>query len=134
MARLASYRWPGNVRELRNVVQRSFVMAAESVITDEWLPSDAPGTAAAALSAAPASAAATAAPTAAAVDSGRSITIRLGSSMADAERQLILATLAHYSNHKERTAAVLGVSLKTLYNRLKEYSSDKVASESSGVE
>ena len=54
--------------------------------------------------------------------------------MADAERQLILATLAHYSNHKERTAAVLGVSLKTLYNRLKEYSSDKVASESSGVE
>ena len=134
LARLASYRWPGNVRELRNVVQRSFVMAAESVITDEWLPSDAPGTAAAALSAASASTAATAAPTAAAVDSGRSITIRLGSSMADAERQLILATLAHYSNHKERTAAVLGVSLKTLYNRLKEYSSDKVASESSGVE
>ena len=50
--------------------------------------------------------------------------------MAEAERQLILATLAHFGNHKERTAAVLGVSLKTLYNRLKEYQRDKVGPES----
>jgi len=41
--------------------------------------------------------------------------------LAEAERQLILATLEHYAHHKERTAAALGVSLKTLYNRLKEY-------------
>jgi DNA-binding NtrC family response regulator len=112
IARLSRYRWPGNVRELRNVVQRAYVMAGDDVITDEWLPSDvAPAQVAAA---APASA------------SAPQISIPLGTSMADAERQLILATLAHYNNHKERTAAVLGVSLKTLYNRLKEYANDRI--------
>jgi two-component system response regulator AtoC len=113
IARLSRYRWPGNVRELRNVVQRAYVMAGDDVITDEWLPSDV----------APAAAAANAAP---ATASAPQLSIPLGTSMADAERQLILATLAHYNNHKERTAAVLGVSLKTLYNRLKEYSSDRL--------
>ena len=118
LARLAAYRWPGNVRELRNVVQRAFVMATGDVITDEWLPSDTP--------AALAGAAPAARDPGAAALGGASITIKLGTSMADAERQLILATLAHFNNHKERTAAVLGVSLKTLYNRLKEYASEKV--------
>jgi DNA-binding NtrC family response regulator len=120
LEKLAAYRWPGNVRELRNVVQRAFVMAEDEQITDEWLPSDPPsadGTTAAA-SAAPAGA-------------GGSITIRLGTSMAEAERQLILATLRHYNQHKERTAAVLGVSLKTLYNRLKEYAADDKDGETS---
>ena len=117
LAKLAAYRWPGNVRELRNVVQRAFVMAAGDVITDEWLPSDAGGGLGSAANA----------PLAPAPDSGKSISVKLGTSMAEAERQLILATLAHYGNHKERTAAVLGVSLKTLYNRLKEYANDKVA-------
>ena len=45
----------------------------------------------------------------------------VGTPLAAAQKQLILATLEHYGNHKERTAAALGVSLKTLYNRLKEY-------------
>ena len=119
IARLSRYRWPGNVRELRNVVQRSYVMAGDDVITDEWLPSDAP-------SQAPAAVAATAAA------SAPQIAIPLGTSMADAERQLILATLAHYNNHKERTAAVLGVSLKTLYNRLKEYANDRIEPQQEG--
>jgi two-component system response regulator AtoC len=88
-------------------------MAGDDLITDDWLPSDV----------APAAAAANAAP---ATASAPQLSIPLGTSMADAERQLILATLAHYNNHKERTAAVLGVSLKTLYNRLKEYSSDRL--------
>ena len=48
--------------------------------------------------------------------------MRVGSPLADVERSLIFATLDHYGGHKERTAAALGVSLKTLYNRLKEYS------------
>ena len=42
-------------------------------------------------------------------------------SLAEIERMVTLATLEHYGRHKERTAAALGVSLKTLYNRLKEY-------------
>jgi DNA-binding NtrC family response regulator len=115
LARLAAYRWPGNVRELRNVVQRAYVMAADDTITDEWLPGDAPAGAAGGGVAGSAPA---------------SISIPLGTSMAEAERQLILGTLRHYGNHKERTAAALGVSLKTLYNRLKEYAADKVDGES----
>ncbi len=107
LARLAAYRWPGNVRELRNVVQRAFVMAAGPVISDDWLPSDA-GPAASARAEAPEAV-------------GASIVLPIGTSMADAERALILATLRHFNHQRERTAAVLGVSLKTLYNRLKEY-------------
>jgi two-component system response regulator AtoC len=126
LEKLARYRWPGNVRELRNVVQRAYVMANGEQITDEWLPSDPPATAGAVAPAAAGPAAASAQPEPAAATGGASITIKLGTSMADAERQLILATLAHFNNHKERTAASLGVSLKTLYNRLKEYQRDKV--------
>ena len=116
LARLEAYRWPGNVRELRNVVQRAFVMATGEVITDEWLPAESPPPGA--------PAATTGAHAEAAPATGSSIVIKLGTSMADAERQLILATLAHYNNHKERTAAVLGVSLKTLYNRLTAYQAE----------
>jgi DNA-binding NtrC family response regulator len=127
-ARLTTYRWPGNVRELRNVVQRAFVMANGSVITDEWLPCDAsaPAPQPAAPAVRPSAPAPVAAPAAVAhAPSAPSITIPIGTSMADAERQLILATLEHFNQQKERTAAALGVSLKTLYNRLKEYSQDK---------
>ncbi len=118
LARLAAYRWPGNVRELRNVAQRAYVMASDDVITDEWLPTNGNGPAALRS----ASAAAATAPA--------SITVPLGTSMAEAERQLILATLRHFNNHKERTAAVLGVSLKTLYNRLKDYAPERTGAES----
>jgi len=115
VSRLEAWRWPGNVRELRNVVQRAFVMSAGEVITDEWLPRDPPA-AEAALG--PASA-----------EPPASISIPLGTSLAEAEYQLIVATLQHFNNHKERTAAALGVSLKTLYNRLKEYSSDRIGAD-----
>jgi two-component system, NtrC family, response regulator AtoC len=47
--------------------------------------------------------------------------VEVGTPLAAVERQVILATLEHYGHQKERTAAALGVSLKTLYNRLKEY-------------
>lgn len=144
LTRLAEYSWPGNVRELRNVVQRVYVMAASDVIGDEWLPTDAPAVAAAAATAAlttvatavttipPVSHASPTAPAVHSVPDGAppaSITIPVGTSMAEAESQLILATLRFFNNHKERTAAVLGVSLKTLYNRLKEYSADKTTAD-----
>ena len=54
--------------------------------------------------------------------------------MADAECLLILATLQHFNNQKERTAAALGISLKTLYNRLKDYAVDKAEGEFSASE
>jgi two-component system response regulator AtoC len=109
-AKLLRYRWPGNVRELRNVVQRNYVMTEGSVITEEWLPVNAPGREAAG-----------------AAGAGDEVLIRVGTSMADAERQLILATMRYYNHHKEQAAAVLGISLKTLYNRLKEYSAEEAA-------
>ncbi len=120
LAHLAAYRWPGNVRELRNVVQRAYLMAADETITDEWLPSDEP--------AAPG----TSGP--AAANNAGSISIRLGTTLAEAEYQLIQATLQYFNNHKERTAAVLGVSLKTLYNRLKEYAGNRAGSCEATVE
>jgi DNA-binding NtrC family response regulator len=55
---------------------------------------------------------------------GDSVVVPIGSSMAQAERALILATLRHYKHQKERVASVLGISLKTLYNRLKEYAAE----------
>ena len=58
-----------------------------------------------------------------------SITLPIGTSMAQAERALMLATLRHCHHHKERTAAVLGISLKTLYNRLKEYAANSASND-----
>ncbi len=56
-----------------------------------------------------------------AAGAGLSVVLPIGVSMAQAERALILATLRHFHHHKERTAATLGISLKTLYNRLRDY-------------
>jgi DNA-binding NtrC family response regulator len=101
LERLAQYRWPGNVRELRNVLQRAYVMTAGSEIGDQWLPRD--------ILADP-------------VRGGAGkLEVAVGTPLASVERQVILATLEHFGHQKERTAAALGVSLKTLYNRLKEY-------------
>jgi two-component system, NtrC family, response regulator AtoC len=144
LMRLQAHHWPGNVRELRNAVQRAYVMAAGEVIDEQWLPAatppceaaPAPQPASADAQQAgnpPALGAASAAHTAAHAPApalpvhtppGHGITIPIGTPMAEAEKALILATFAHYGQHKERTAAVLGISLKTLYNRLKEYQAE----------
>ena len=116
LQRLQAYQWPGNVRELRNVLQRAYVMAEGRAITDEWLPTNGPGVAIASRSAGASSLA----------ENG-ALSFPLGSSLADVEQQLILRTLHHFGNHKERTAAALGVSLKTLYNKLKGYEATSAA-------
>jgi two-component system response regulator AtoC len=103
LQRLSQYGWPGNVRELRNVLQRAYVMTPDELISDQWLPRDV-----------------MAPPTEAESQAGV-LQVNVGTSLAEIERRVILATLAHYGQQKERTAAALGVSLKTLYNRLKEY-------------
>ena len=105
LERLASYRWPGNVRELRNVIYRAYVMTPGTTIDDDCLPHAGGGAAANGV-----------APT---------ITVRVGATLAEVERLLTLATLEHLGRHKEKTAATLGISLKTLYNRLKEYAADE---------
>ena len=99
--RLQSQPWPGNVRELRNVIQRAFIVAEDRIDT-RCLPLD---------GAAPARA------------SAPRIQVTLGSSVAEAERRLILSTLDHYQGNKKKTAEALGISLKTLYTRLNSYGS-----------
>ena len=114
---LTAYSWPGNVRELRNAVQRAYVMTDGELIDEKWLPDPAclPASTAAPGNTGPL----------AAVDAARAppgvLTVEIGSSLAQVERRLIVATMAHYQNHRERAAAALGISLKTLYNRLKDY-------------
>jgi DNA-binding NtrC family response regulator len=133
------------VRELRNAVHRAYVMARDHVIDAQWLPRGAPGSPpapapvlAAVPTAAPAPAPAADTPPAqpggasvqgAGTGTGETLVLPLGISIADAERALILATLRHCRHQKERTAAVLGVSLKTLYNRLKQYAAAEPSGE-----
>jgi len=99
-AQLAAQRWPGNVRELRNFVHRAYIMS------DAIIETSAP----ASLSLAPEQA----------VDQAV-VEIAVGTSLADAEKRLILAALSHCRGVKKLTAEQLGISLKTLYNRLEEY-------------
>jgi DNA-binding NtrC family response regulator len=98
LERLRRHRWPGNVRELRNVVQRAFILAEDEIDLDT-LPL---GAAERALGAA-------------------GVLVPVGTSLAEAERRLIRATLDSFEGDKRRTAEVLGISLKTLYNRLNVY-------------
>ncbi|QRR32613.1 sigma-54-dependent Fis family transcriptional regulator [Hydrogenophaga sp. YM1] len=111
LRQLAAYPWPGNVRELRNAVHRAYVMADGEAIDAQWLPLPA----------------AEAAPALPGPGGTPAITLPVGVSMAQAERLLIEATLNACQQQKERTAAVLGISLKTLYNRLKEYAGEPPA-------
>lgn len=97
---IRSYSWPGNVRELKNVVQRAFILSTDTLDIEECI-SD--------LSARK--------PT---MHEGY-LNFFVGTPLADAQREIILATLKHYSGNKRLTAEALGISLKTLYNRLKEY-------------
>ena len=94
------------MRELRNVVYRAYVMTSGATIEDDCLPQ---------ASGQPSGG--TTSPT--------TLTVRIGATLADVKRQFTLATLEHLGRHKEKTAATLGVSLKTLYNRLKEYAADE---------
>jgi DNA-binding NtrC family response regulator len=121
LRQLSEYDWPGNVRELRNAVHRAYVMATGNMIDAQWLPrrhnalvstTPAPST----ILVSP--------PDGAPNGADDSLTIPLGTTLAQAEQAIILATLRHYSHQKERTAAALGISLKTLYNRLKLYATD----------
>ncbi len=99
--RLRTYAWPGNVRELMNVVHRGFILADEE-ISPESLPVELGG----------------AGPTDA---TGPTLQLKVGTSIAEADRRLILATLDQHGWDKRKAAAVLGISLKTLYNRLSTY-------------
>jgi DNA-binding NtrC family response regulator len=105
---IATYRWPGNVRELKNVVHRAYVLSDAEVEVDTGAEFIAPIVPAAAQARADAA-------------SGNEVRIRVGTSLDNAERALIMATLRALDGSKSKAAHVLGISLKTLYNRLHAY-------------
>jgi len=101
-----NYAWPGNVRELRNTLERAVIVCEGPVIETKHLP---PGFGHS--------------PIRASVDDADSIRVGVGTTVGEAERLLILKTLESTNNNKTRAAEILGISLKTLHNKLKEYGS-----------
>lgn len=93
--------WPGNVRELRNTIERAIIVCDSDLITTKHLP---PGLAGKTRD-----------------ESPDALTIPLGVTLEEAEKNLIRRTLASVNNNKTRTAEILGISLKTLHNKLNRY-------------
>jgi DNA-binding NtrC family response regulator len=104
---LARHPWPGNARELRNVVQRAAILCDEGEVQPHHLPEPVRR----------------ARPRVAVESAGGedSLRIPVGTSIEDAERELVLRTLDACGGNKTRTAAVLGISPKTLYAKLRLY-------------
>ncbi|CAN5643961.1 MAG: sigma-54-dependent Fis family transcriptional regulator [Acidobacteria bacterium] len=94
---LERHAWPGNIRELRNVIERATILAESEFIEQKHLPPTLVVRGEASL------------PT---------MTISPGTTVDEAERRLIVLTLEHTRNNKTRAAEILGISLKTLHNKL----------------
>ena len=96
---LEEYDWPGNVRELKNVVQRAVLVCSGEVLLPEHLPPRfRPERVARAR-----------------------VSFEVGTALKDVEREMIVQTLASVGNNKKRTAEILGISRRALYNKLKRY-------------
>jgi DNA-binding NtrC family response regulator len=98
MARLLDHDWPGNVRELRHAIQRAFVLSDGAINFVSIEPSIRPD-----------------------ADDTSQLDLRVGMTMEDMERRVLLQTLAFFDNDRARTADALGISLKTVYNKLTRY-------------
>jgi len=99
-----AYDWPGNVRELRNLLERAVIVCEGSVVEPKHLPPGFGHT----TQRGP-------------VSEGNAVRVGVGTTVEEAERLLILKTLESTHNNKTRAADILGISLKTLHNKLKEY-------------
>jgi DNA-binding NtrC family response regulator len=102
---LQEYSWPGNVRELKNVVERAVVLTAAERIGIGDLPARVGGPA----------------------TSGSVLTLPIGDTLDNYERRIIYRTLEHTDNNKTQAAKILGVSLKTLHNKLNRYEKEGYA-------
>jgi DNA-binding NtrC family response regulator len=101
-----NYSWPGNVRELRNTLERAAIVCEGSVIETRHLP---PGFGHTTIRTT--------------VEDPDSVHLGVGTTVGEAEKLLILKTLEATNNNKTKAAEILGISLKTLHNKLKEYGS-----------
>jgi DNA-binding NtrC family response regulator len=122
IAEFAARAWPGNVRELRNVIERAVIVAAQGEIRLQHLPgagrAPQPDVAQAVVAR---SAVAPAAP-------DDVLQVRPGMQMSDVEKAYVQLTLRHTNNNKTRAAELLGLSLRTLHNKLNSYEGGKVRS------
>ncbi|HEV8329417.1 MAG TPA: sigma-54 dependent transcriptional regulator [Nitrospiraceae bacterium] len=100
MRLLRLYAWPGNIRQLRNLMERLVITVRDSGIQPEHLPEDIQ----------------------ASKEDARTMVVALGSSLKDIERETIRRTLAEVTNHREKAAKLLGLSLRALQYKIKEYS------------
>jgi len=109
---LTDYAWPGNIRELRNTLERAVILCGVGAIEPEHLPSEL------------------------AAGGGESAYLKLpyGLPLREIEKEYILSTLSRLQNNKARTAQALGISEKTLYNKLYRYSGRSPRREDEAVE
>ncbi len=114
---LGRYHWPGNVRELENAIQRAVILRAGDTLevgdllqfgAGERVPAATTTTAAAPVETAPA-------------ESRRGVLLEAGTTVSEMERRLIELTLEETGNNKTHAAKMLGISLRTLRNKLNEY-------------
>ena len=102
MTRLMAHHWPGNVRELRHVIQRAFVLAEDRIDIPTVLDTmEGP------------------------LRDKTRFDMHVGISLEEMEKRVLLGTLEYFHQDKARTAEVLGISLKTIYNKLARYASSE---------
>ena len=101
LARLTTHTWPGNVRELQNVIQRAVLLAPSNTINALDLPIDTP--------------------VSSADPNAWTAHLPIGRPLADVETRFILATLKHHQGNRTHAAKTLGISLRTLRNKINEF-------------
>ena len=106
---LTTHMWPGNVRELKNAIERGALLAAGGPIEAAHLPTEVQNAVDPVVPAAPP------------VPSTDMVPLAVGMSMDHAEREMIRTTLLHTAGNKTRAAKILGISLKTMHNKIKKY-------------
>ncbi len=109
--RMLAYDWPGNARELRNTIERAVILCPDGAPLDATHLPRTFGT--------------PQLPMPARVNDANVVPVRVGNTVDEAERMLILRTLESTGQNKTRAAEILGVSLKTLHNKLKEYNNSR---------
>jgi DNA-binding NtrC family response regulator len=100
---LMRYNWPGNVRELENVVERAVVLCQDGILSPEFIPDEISRP-----------------------EHRDGLEVSVGMTTYETERLLILETLKSCDNNRTRAAAILGISIRTLRNKLNEYRNDGI--------
>lgn len=106
MQAMQNHHWPGNARELRNALERAVILAGSGTVRVEHLPRFGSGSDE---------------PPAAVTPALEAVSLPVGTTVSQGERALIELTLSHTGGNRTRAAAILGISIKTLFNKLKEY-------------